>query len=143
MYPVCGRGTRNIIRVLPVHTAILHSDSVTHARCSLSVMDVHPVSEPVGEEQSQAECEALRKNFCQLVDVVSQGKIPSALYENGIIDDDLILQGHLTSSEYGKKLMQQVLRSVKRNPKKYFEAFCRALDIEMAGKEVLTNLRSK
>ena len=101
------------------------------------------VSLGTGEEPSEAEYAFLRKNYRKLVDVVSEGDIPAHLFEKGIIDDDLLGQSGLTSSDYGKKLMQKVLKVVTLNPKKYFKLFCQALNAEPVGSEVLARLTSK
>jgi hypothetical protein len=90
-----------------------------------------------------AEYTAVRLNYCNLVEVVSRGNIPGTLFEKGLIENDLLCPvPGITSSDYSKKLMQQILMCVKLKPKDSFVVFCQALRAESAAECLLSELKS-
>ena len=51
-----------------------------------------------------AEYTAIRQNYCSLVEVISRGNIPGALFEKGLIENDLLCPAPgITQSQYGSK----------------------------------------
>ena len=92
------------------------------------------------ESVESIEYEAVRKNYRKLAEAVSQGKIAAALFENGIIDSDL-LHLSLTPTEIGERRMKKILEGLKFEPKKHFQSLCKALEVEPVVHHVLTELK--
>ena len=79
------------------------------------------------------EYQAVRKNYRRLVEVVSRGNIPGALFETGVIGDTLMDPSttyNLTQTQKGGKILSHVLNSIKLQPEKHFESLCQALKLE-------------
>ena len=95
------------------------------------------------ESVESIEYKAVRKNYRKLTEAVSQGKIAAALFENEVIDSDLlhISSTALTPTEIGEKRMKKVLEALKFAPEKHFESFCKAMEVEPVVHDVLTELK--
>lgn len=106
------------------------------------------MAEPTAIVQSLSvnslEYEALRKNYLDLTNVVSIGRIPGALFQEGLVDNSSLgLSGSIMSPmEIGDKIMKQVLQSIMVKPK-LFESFCKALEVEPTTTDVLAALKGE
>lgn len=103
----------------------------------------------MASQQNSREYTALRKNVSVLAGVVALGKIPSLLFENELIDDEIwslvcdrTTGTALTNRGKGESIMVQVLQAVKGDST-LFEVFCTALDTERAGKEASQKVRGR
>lgn len=99
---------------------------------------------PVESEGPSVAHKALRKHYRKLVDAVPRGQIAAALFENEVVDEEVVglSTSTLTSRQIGDKIMKQVLHSIKLNPM-LFESFCEALETEPVTKEVLAELKGE
>ena len=88
---------------------------------------------------------ALRANYCNLVEAVSRGQIPGALFQEELIDANVLgvsSSAAVPPKEVGEKIMLQVLQAVKLKPD-LFESFCKALEKESVTNDVLEQLKSE
>ena len=104
-----------------------------------------PNDGPSKSGKDSVEYKALRKLYRKLVEVVSQRRIAAALFENEVIEDDMLelFTTSLTGTDIGGKIMKNVFLSIKLQPEKHFESFCKSLEVEDSLKDVLKELKSK
>ena len=95
------------------------------------------------EQRVLAAKNAIRKKYTTLTTAVTQGTIPGALYEQGIIDDETLEIANkraLTDQEKGSKIMNEVRKAVQSNPD-LLGVFCEALERESILKELSYELK--
>ena len=112
---------------------------------TLSPSMATPTDAPSKSGKHSVEYRALRKHYRKLVKVVSQHRIAAALFENEVIEDDMLelFTTSLTGTDIGGKIMTNVLLSIKLQPEKHFESFCKSLEVEDSLKDVLKELKSE
>ena len=112
---------------------------------TLSPSMATPTDAPSKSGKHSVEYRALRKHYPKLVKVVSQRRIAVALFENQVIEDDMLelFTTSLTGTDIGGKIMENVFLSIKLQPEEHFESFCKSLEVEESLKDVLKELKSK
>ena len=101
----------------------------------------------MASQQNSREYTALKRNVRVLAGVVAQGMIPTLLFENDVIDEEM--WGFacdrtiaVTNRDRGNKVMKQVLQAVREDPT-LFEVFCAVLDTEREGKNALQKVKGR
>ena len=99
----------------------------------------------MASQAESAEYSTIRKNFMKLKEVVTRGDIPAALFQEGLITQDVVRNAKndtISQEKRANDVMDEVLDAV-RISAAMFDNFCDALAVEPVAERVVDDLRSK